>query len=362
MSKETAVFLSSTWEDLEEHRRLVLHTLAKFKRQVTGMEYFGARSGEPLEVCLSEVRKSGVYIGIVGTRYGSIAKDGKSFTELEYEEALNHNKNILIYVIDEQTHPVLPKHVDKGENATRLSNFKEKLLSKHVCRSFSSPDNLASQIGIDLINIFEDIGENIRAALKDDFSHLLFDAGFLFAGEMALMVSLEPDGEAQGGFRFGDKALEAIMASAFLAQSLHNSKFDVLKHFVTFRYEIWEMLIYFLSRSGLNEEALSNEIFNCADSLRLRLLIKLAGKLKIAPCTEAICARLFDRIPHHKIIQGFQLEVTPFNRVVQEALREVPESSRSIIQKYIDLAKAQNKWQVKQILERALKAKPNMVE
>ena len=356
MSKETTVFLSSTWEDLEEHRRIVLHTLAKFKRQVTGMEYFGARSGEPLEVCLSEVRKSGVYIGIIGTRYGSIAKDEKSFTELEYEEALKHGKNILIYLIDEQTHPVLPKHVDRGENAIRLSKFKERL-SNHICKPFSSPDNLAGQIGIDLVNIFEDIGENVRTALKDDFSHLLVEAGFYFSDEMTLMVSLEPDGENQGGFRFGDKDLEAIMASAFLAQSLRNGKFDVLKHFVTMRQKIWELLIYFLKQSSLDAGALSNEIFYCTDSLRLRLLIKLAGKLKLASCTEAICQKLFDIPPHHKIIQSFQLEVTPFNKVVEEALREMPTYTGPVIQKYIELAKRQAKWQAKQILESALKTK-----
>jgi hypothetical protein len=354
MSKETTVFLSSTWEDLEEHRRLVLLTLAKFKRQAIGMEYVGARPGSPLEVCLSEVRKSGVYVGIIGTRYGSEAKDGKSFTELEYEEALRHKKNILIYVIDEQTHPVLPKHVDKGENAVRLSKFKD-ALSRHVCKRFSSPDNLAGQIAVDLMDIFEDIGENVRAALKEDFSHLLVEAGFLFSGEMALMVSLEPDGDFQGGFRFGDKDLEAIMASAFLAQSLRNGKFDVLKHFVTIRNEIWELLLYFLTRSGLNEEALSNEILNCRDSLRLRLLIKLAGKLKIGTCAEAICKTLFDGISHHRIILEFQIEVTPFNKVVEEALTEMPDSSRPIIQKYVELAKLQKRWQAKQILESALK-------
>ena len=357
MSGEATVFLSSTYEDLEEHRQVILLMLARFKRHATGMEYFGARSGKPLEECLNDVRESGIYLGIIGTRYGSIGKDGKSFTELEYEEAVKQKKEIKIYILDEQNHPVLPKYVDKGENAERLSRFKSELQLKHMCKYFSSPDNLASHISMDLINIFNDIGENVRAALEKEFSPLLFEAGFLFSGEMTLMVSLKPDGDFQGGFRFNDKDLETIMASAFLAQSLRKGNFYILEHFVSIRHQIWELLIHFLKQSGLNEETLSNAILNCDDSLMLRLLIKLAGKLKLASCTESICKKLFDSIPHHKIIQEFQIEVTPFNKVVEEALKEMPASARLIIQQYLELAKSHKKWQAKQLLESALKSR-----
>jgi hypothetical protein len=321
------------------------------------MEYFGARSDGPLKACLDEVRESGIYIGIIGTRYGAITKDGKSFTELEYEEALKHGKIILIYLLDEETHPVLPKHVDKGEDAERLSLFKRRLLSTHVCKSFSSSDHLVSQIALDLINTFDDIGMNVRAAMENDLSHLLVEAGLLFSNELALTVSLEADAKSQGGFRFGDKDLEAVMASAFLAQSLRNNKFDVLRHFVTIRNEVWEPLIYFLKRYGINEDALNKEILHCSDSFQLRLLVRLAGKLNATDCTEAICKRLCVKNSHHKIIESFQLEVTPFNKVVEEALKELSCSSIPIIQKYIKSAKSQNKWQAKQILERVLKAK-----
>ena len=43
MPKETSIFLSSSYEDLIEHRRKVLHALAQLKRQVESMEYFGAK-------------------------------------------------------------------------------------------------------------------------------------------------------------------------------------------------------------------------------------------------------------------------------------------------------------------------------
>jgi hypothetical protein len=355
MSKDTTVFLSSTSEDLKEHREGVLHALIRFKRQVSGMEYFW-RPGDPLEDCLQEVRNSGVYIAIIGTRYGSRAENKpQSFTELEYQEASRHGKKIFVYILDDESHPVLPKYVDKGEDAASLLAFKNFLLSKENCKAFRSPQHLVELISLDLIALFDDIGENVRAALAKDFSHLLVEAGVLFARDLELVIPLERDGFSRGGFRFGDKDVEEIMASAFLAQALCNNKFDMLTHFVTIRYEIWQLLIYFLKRRRLDADALANEIGRCDDTLRLRLLIKLAGALEIATCTEAICKKLFDKTPHHRIIQELQVEVTPFNKVIEEALRKMPAASKPVIQKYAALARLKERWQAKQVLESALK-------
>ena len=56
------------------------------------MEYFGADPRQPIEVCLEKVRGSDVYVGIIGHRYGTIVEDfGKSYTEMEYEEATRKN-------------------------------------------------------------------------------------------------------------------------------------------------------------------------------------------------------------------------------------------------------------------------------
>lgn len=65
------------------------------------MEYFGARSGEPLEECLEAVRRAQIYVGVIGTRYGSKDEDGISITQREYEEAYRQKKTILIYLLDE---------------------------------------------------------------------------------------------------------------------------------------------------------------------------------------------------------------------------------------------------------------------
>jgi hypothetical protein len=77
--------------------------LKDFNVAIKGMEEFGARTEGPLQTCLAEVEQSDVYLGIIAFRLGSIDNESdKSFTQLEYEHALQAKKEILIYLADEQ--------------------------------------------------------------------------------------------------------------------------------------------------------------------------------------------------------------------------------------------------------------------
>src|ERR1035437_3358519 len=103
------VFISSTYIDLKEERKKVWDCLEKFDVVVKGMEQFGAQKSDPLTTCLTEVEQSDIYVGIIGMRYGSEdIKCGKSFSQLEYEKAIELNKEILIYLIDEERSLVTP--------------------------------------------------------------------------------------------------------------------------------------------------------------------------------------------------------------------------------------------------------------
>jgi len=82
LKRLTPIFLWSTYEDLKHHRQLVLAALAALKQQVEAMEYWEPSANTPLETSLHRVRQCHIYIGILGTRYGTIAQDGKSVTQL----------------------------------------------------------------------------------------------------------------------------------------------------------------------------------------------------------------------------------------------------------------------------------------
>lgn len=118
------------------------------------MEFFGALPETPKEECLRLVRSASVYVGIFGMRYGFIdPKVSKSLTQLEYEEAQAVRLPSLIYFIDEDNHPVLPKHVETGASAEKLRAFKGVLKDTHVVNFFSSPEDLAAKVTQDLVQL-----------------------------------------------------------------------------------------------------------------------------------------------------------------------------------------------------------------
>lgn len=171
------VFIGSTYEDLKDYRQAVQNELVRLETIVKGMEYFGSTPNTPLEECLSKVRKSKIYIGIFAMRYGSVEeKMQKSFTHLEFEEAQRLNLPSLIYIIDENNQPVLPKYVDTGENAVKLKELKKTLKKNFTVSYFTSTDDLAKKIANDLPKVIEKVSEQkilIKPNEEDDFKQFV---------------------------------------------------------------------------------------------------------------------------------------------------------------------------------------------
>jgi len=144
---KNTVFISSTFEDLKEHRKKVWSTLTKYEVNVRGMERFGARKENPLQTCLAEVEQSDIFVGIISYRLGSIDKaSSKSFTQLEYEKALELKKEIFIYLIDDKNGKVAPTYVDFGENHEKLESFKSILKERHTIDTFTDETDLAEKL------------------------------------------------------------------------------------------------------------------------------------------------------------------------------------------------------------------------
>lgn len=156
------IFVGSTFEDLKPYRRAVRDTLAQLETVVRGMEYFGSKPGSPVDECLAVVRTCSVYIGIFGMRYGTIP-DGHdlSMTHLEYEEAQGRDIPSLVYIIDEENQPILPKFVETGRGADLLRNFKAELKQNHVMSSFTTPEDLASKISRDVPELLKHLGKEV---------------------------------------------------------------------------------------------------------------------------------------------------------------------------------------------------------
>jgi len=142
------VFVSSTYDDLKSHRAVVEASLAKSGYEFNGMEHFTAEPRPPLDVCLEAVRRSDVFIGILGMKYGSCPPRKRlSYTEREYRLARGLKKPVFMFLIDEQNARIAPQYfeADPGKNE-RLERLKKGVLKQYNVARFTSEDNLAWQI------------------------------------------------------------------------------------------------------------------------------------------------------------------------------------------------------------------------
>lgn len=153
------IYISSTFQDLVDHRSAVDRTLRRMGHDVIGMEQYVAEGNKPLDRCLADVRSADLYVILLAWRYGYVPADqpppGRlSITELEYCEAVSCNKTILAFLLDPDT-PWPTSRVDAmsadpkpGElrPGSNIARFRSLLGTSYLAGMFRTPDDLASQV------------------------------------------------------------------------------------------------------------------------------------------------------------------------------------------------------------------------
>ncbi|WP_262851538.1 DUF4062 domain-containing protein [Mumia quercus] len=144
------VFVSSTYIDLVEERRAVIQALLELDCFPAGMEMFPAANEDQWSLIQEVIRLSDYYVVIVGGRYGSVTPEGISFTEKEYDFAVECGIPVLGFVhADPNSIPVGMSEID--ENAReRLEEFRKKVKSRMV-KDYATADELASVVSRGLI-------------------------------------------------------------------------------------------------------------------------------------------------------------------------------------------------------------------
>ena len=144
MQKRYQVFLSSTFVDLEAERKEVMAALQKADYFVAGMELFPSDNEESWEVIKRIIDQSDYYVLVVGGRYGSIGKEGKSYTEMEYDYAKQKRLPVLAF-LHKNPESLPHKDVEKS-NPEKLDEFKRKIETTHSRRSWSTKHDLATEV------------------------------------------------------------------------------------------------------------------------------------------------------------------------------------------------------------------------
>lgn len=113
MDKRYQVFVSSTFTDLQEERSNVIQSLMEMDCIPAGMELFPSIDEEQWEFIKKIIDDSDYYLLIIGGRYGTVAEDGLSYTEKEFDYALSKGLKVVVLVHeDPQTLPLSKSEAD----------------------------------------------------------------------------------------------------------------------------------------------------------------------------------------------------------------------------------------------------------
>jgi len=150
---EGSVFVSSTSKDLREHRTAVRGVVDRLQLKFVGMEDFEANALAPADLIRNKVMESEIYLGILGMRYGYVDEaSGLSMTELEYRQAIASDKDIRMFVMDEDA-PITASMVERDPGQLQqLNEFRDRVLKSHSCNLFQTPVDLAAKVERTLSN------------------------------------------------------------------------------------------------------------------------------------------------------------------------------------------------------------------
>ena len=148
------VMISSTFEDLEEHRSALIKAIKRQGLTDVGMENDDSARADVdvIDSSLGMVANGSAYIGVISRKYGQVPKCRKrnpsnlSLTELEFNEAQRLGRPILLFIMGER-HPITEADVETNATKRRkLKAFREraKLMSPEssVHRVYATFDSL----------------------------------------------------------------------------------------------------------------------------------------------------------------------------------------------------------------------------
>lgn len=147
------VFVSSTYQDLIDERRAVIQALLELDCIPAGMEMFPAANEDQWSLIREVIDQSDYYVVIVGGRYGSTTAEGISYTEKEYDYAVEVGLPILGFVHgDPGSIPASMTELEP-EARRRLELFRAKVMTRMV-KEYSTADELASVVSRGLVRSF----------------------------------------------------------------------------------------------------------------------------------------------------------------------------------------------------------------
>lgn len=150
MDKRFQVFVSSTYADLKEERQQVLQALMEMDCIPSGMELFPAADEEQWEFIKKVINDCDYYLLIIGGRYGSTTSDGISYTEKEFDYAVQIGLKVVALIHGSPDEIPFGKSEQNPELRERLLNFKDKVMNGRLVKFWKSSNELPGLVALSL--------------------------------------------------------------------------------------------------------------------------------------------------------------------------------------------------------------------
>jgi hypothetical protein len=232
------VFISSVMNGFDKERATAKSAIESLSLSPVMAEDFGAKPYSPQVVCLEGVKKSDIYLGILGPSYGSVAKSGLSVSEEEFNIARERSIPILLFVMNCTREP------RQEEFYKRISSYEEGYFISffNSCTDFATEITKAlyayvSQGQADVLSSSDaekHISEHIAGFKHDRQSDTLIVA-IVFPVNKDTYISLEDLGNTETKEYFLQPAL--FGDSAIFSRELGTKEVIVREHISFVQYE-----------------------------------------------------------------------------------------------------------------------------
>jgi hypothetical protein len=150
MEKRYQVFVSSTFADLKNERQSVIQTLMEMDCIPSGMELFPAADEEQFQFIKKVIDDCDYYLLIIGGRYGSTTDEGISYTEKEFDYAVEKGLKVISFVHAEPTALPVNKTDNDPVRAARLDSFREKAMGTRLVKQWTNAEQLPGMVALSL--------------------------------------------------------------------------------------------------------------------------------------------------------------------------------------------------------------------
>ena len=150
MEKRYQVFVSSTYADLKHERQKVIQTLMEMDCIPSGMELFPAADEEQWEFIKKIIDDCDYYLLIIGGRYGSTTPEGISYTEKEYDYAIEKGIKVIALIHANPDDIPSGKTEFDPELRERLKNFREIVANNRLVKFWADANELPGLVSLSL--------------------------------------------------------------------------------------------------------------------------------------------------------------------------------------------------------------------